>query len=269
MESQVREKDVCRVLDAGQQSESESENVDNCATSSENEGKVREEDACRVLDAGQQSEGDSENQETRATNGKNNGAPWETQMKTIDRGVRACGSGELNGSFASDSSEDSATESGDVGSCPGEKVCVAADAGAGKSYLARAIVFWAVLKNYFVLVLSPTGMGAMNLCGSTIHRFLGLKVRQAGSWRDILNLETMTKSTMYLIQSACGIIVDEFQAGVVHVFDALDQACQYAKNNGEPYGGLWVWFFGDPQQRLPVIALEARARVHNFFFYKK
>lgn len=56
----------------------------------------------------------------------------------------------------------------------GRNVFVTGNGGTGKSYLVNGIIDWAKASGLGIIVCAPTGIAALNVGGSTIHRTLGI-----------------------------------------------------------------------------------------------
>jgi ATP-dependent exoDNAse (exonuclease V) alpha subunit len=126
----------------------------------------------------------------------------------------------------------------------GRNLLIHGKAGTGKSTMLRNIVD----KIPNSVVLSPTGIAALNVGGQTIHSFFGFslgymqKQQVRGCTRQIPILE---KSPL--------LIIDEISMVRSDIFDAINISLQKALGNIWPFGGIQVLLFGDTGQLPPVV----------------
>lgn len=130
-------------------------------------------------------------------------------------------------------------------------------AGTGKSTFLNYIR--ANLAKNFV-VLSPTGIAAVNIGGQTIHSFCNFnpntdleKARKKG--------KRQKKSK--LIKKLEMLVIDEISMVRADLLDMLDAFLREAKQNIKPFGGLQMVFIGDLYQLPPVLKKE-----NEEFFYQ-
>ncbi len=129
---------------------------------------------------------------------------------------------------------------------------VNADAGAGKSTVAMAVLLYICTLCRFALVLSPTGIAAMNLGGRTVHKFLNLKIDSSlwANWWDFLEISKIPYASVEAARQAVAVFVDEVQAAYSSTLDALDHFLRFVKRIDLPFGGLPCFLFGDGKQKL-------------------
>ena len=120
-------------------------------------------------------------------------------------------------------------------------------AGTGKSVLVKAI---ARLGN--TLVAAPSGIAALSVNGSTIHRSFGfpIGVLQASA------LEPLRYDTRKILQQVKRIVLDEVSMIRADLLDAIDARLRDARETAEPFGGVQVIMVGDPFQLPPVATRE-------------
>lgn len=132
-------------------------------------------------------------------------------------------------------------------------------AGTGKS----------TLLNYFrfktqkqLIVLSPTGVGAVNIAGETIHSFFhflpNITIEEA---RKIA--KKFFKSKIY--QELEMIIIDEVSMVRADLLDCVDEFLKITRRNKKPFGGIKMAFFGDLYQLPPVLKGEERRAFNNLY----
>lgn len=142
----------------------------------------------------------------------------------------------------------------------GENVYLAGLGGTGKSYLLEKIIRWARGLDKNVLISAPTGIAALNIGGSTIHRVLGIRPDatleiKSNPWVD-------RDSLLY----ACDLmIVDEISMCRLDLFDylskALEKAALLRAEDDLPKCQLLV--VGDFGQLPPVVTKEDRQALNK------
>lgn len=122
-------------------------------------------------------------------------------------------------------------------------------AGTGKSTILRAIT----AKYPNSVILSPTGIAALNVGGQTIHSFFGLgfgylqpkDVRACARHRSVLEKKPL-------------IIIDEVSMVRSDVFTAIDISLRKTLGSQRPFAGLQVVLVGDTGQLPPVVVTNER-----------
>lgn len=135
--------------------------------------------------------------------------------------------------------------------CP-KRVAVQGKAGSGKSTIIKEIVrrVSSSLGIEAIRVCAPTGAAAINIEGSTIHSLLHLPLC-ANRFRS-LNGEARTKYQSEL-RTLKFIIIDEMSmigARMLYMIERRLREIQPEVN--EPFGGIFVYLFGDFRQLPPV-----------------
>lgn len=132
-------------------------------------------------------------------------------------------------------------------------------AGTGKS----------TLLNYFryqtqkrLAVLSPTGVGAVNIAGETIHAFFhffpNITIEEAKK-----TARRFLKNRIY--QELEMIIIDEISMTRADLLDCVDEFLKIIRRNKESFGGIKMAFFGDLYQLPPVLQSEERQAFINLY----
>ncbi|MBC8555526.1 MAG: AAA family ATPase [Candidatus Brocadiales bacterium] len=119
---------------------------------------------------------------------------------------------------------------------------VAGKAGSGKSSFLR---YFRARKENSVL-LSPTGVSALNTFGETIHSFFELPLTALAP--DSFDLVRKPKYKNLAI-----LLIDEISMVRADVLDAIDKILKYNKNPALPFGGTMVVFSGDVAQLPPIV----------------
>ena len=131
-------------------------------------------------------------------------------------------------------------------------------AGTGKSTFLRR--FSEEAQKRFV-VLSPTGVAAMNVKGQTIHSFFGLSYGVQGP----NNYGSIDKDRIELLNKIDTIIIDEVSMVRCDMVDVMDRMLRRHRNDPHPFGGVQVVFVGDLFQLPPVINMADKALLRKFY----
>lgn len=108
-----------------------------------------------------------------------------------------------------------------------------------------------------VVVLSPTGISALNIQGQTIHSFFQFAPILLSA-KDV----HINKRISRIIKAVEVIIIDEISMVRADVLDAVDLSLKLHRKNGLPFGGVQMIFFGDLFQLPPVLS---SAEEHHYF----
>ena len=137
----------------------------------------------------------------------------------------------------------------------GRNVCITGLGGTGKSYVLEKIIEWAKASEIKTLVCAPTGIAALNIGGTTIHRVLKITP-------DKLKNPNFKPSVRKgsLIAECDLMIVDEISMCRMDLFDCLSdtlkRAARIRAKAGRPCCQLVV--VGDFCQLSPVISNDDR-----------
>lgn len=136
-------------------------------------------------------------------------------------------------------------------------VFVTGNAGVGKSLLIK--YFRAKTKKKYV-VLSFTGLAALNVDGQTIHSFFkfGLGMLDRRSIRFNIDM----KDVLMAIDT---IIIDEVSMARADIIDAINYSLKMHRNSQEPFGGVQMIFVGDLYQLSPVVDKAVSTIYYNFY----
>lgn len=137
----------------------------------------------------------------------------------------------------------------------GQNVYLSGLGGTGKSFVLKKIIDRARSEEKNVIVCAPTGIAALNVGGSTIHRVLGIRPGRTLQAKA----DPFIKDDSPLL--ACDLmIVDEISMCRVDLFDyltaALQKAAKLRKKSGRPPCQMMV--VGDFCQLPPVIQREEK-----------
>src|SRR5208283_2007452 len=130
----------------------------------------------------------------------------------------------------------------------GEHMFITGKAGTGKSTLLQYFR-QKTAKN--VAILAPTGVAAINIKGQTIHSFFNFKPDVTPeSVGDI----PVRKRKRKLYQELNAVIIDEVSMVRADLMDCIDIFLRlYGPDEGRPFGGIQMIFFGDLFQLPPVV----------------
>src|SRR5687768_6785593 len=119
-------------------------------------------------------------------------------------------------------------------------------AGTGKSTLLQLFKKTTHKK---IVVLSPTGISALNVQGQTIHSFFQFAPKLLVPHELFVN-----RRLVHLLKTVEVIIIDEVSMVRADVMDAIDISLRIHRRSAEPFGGVQMLFFGDLFQLPPVVA---------------
>ncbi len=151
-------------------------------------------------------------------------------------------------------------------------------AGTGKSTFLRYIAANTKKKH---VVLAPTGIAAINTCGSTLHSFFKLPFYpllpndSKYSVRNLRNTMKYNSEKIKLLREVELIIIDEISMVRADIIDFIDKILRvYNRNMREPFGGKQLLLVGDIYQLEPVVKEDDRKLLmpfysSNFFFDAK
>lgn len=145
-------------------------------------------------------------------------------------------------------------------------VLITGKAGTGKSTLLRHFVSTTRKK---CVVLSPTGIAAINAGGQTIHSFFGLPTRPLLPQDEDIHQYNKHHPKFKIINKMDTLIIDEVSMLRADIIDAIDHSLRI--NGGNPYkpfGGKQVVFFGDVFQLEPVVQNSEVERMLFQEYYK-
>jgi len=127
-----------------------------------------------------------------------------------------------------------------------EHFFITGKAGTGKSTLLQ---LFRKTTHKKIVVLSPTGISALNVQGQTIHSFFQFAPKLLVS-RELFVIRRLVS----LLKAVDIIIIDEVSMVRADIMDAIDFSLRLHRQSSEPFGGVQMLFFGDLFQLPPVVA---------------
>ena len=127
-----------------------------------------------------------------------------------------------------------------------EHFFVTGKAGTGKSTLLQ---LYRKTTHKKIVVLSPTGISALNVQGQTIHSFFLFPPKLLVPHELYIN-----KRLISLLKAVETIIIDEVSMVRADVMDAIDASLRMHRRSTEPFGGVQMILFGDLFQLPPVVS---------------
>jgi ATP-dependent exoDNAse (exonuclease V) alpha subunit len=130
-----------------------------------------------------------------------------------------------------------------------DSVVVTGVAGCGKSTIIR---HWlSLLGGACTMLLAPTGVAALNVGGSTIHRAFGFRPNMD---MDNPHISIKVRSTLHSVQT---IVIDEISMVRADMLHAMDIVLRSVKRKRDvPFGGVRMIMVGDFYQLPPVVRRE-------------
>ena len=141
----------------------------------------------------------------------------------------------------------------------GHNVFATGPAGTGKSFIIETLE--QMKKNGGAktnVIVSPTGIAALNVGGVTTHSFFKLPIGyldKAARRKHIIKSfpERHIEKVRDMMKKIGILIIDEVSMLRADSFCAMDETCRYILNSNLPFGGLKLCIFGDFYQIPPVL----------------
>jgi ATP-dependent DNA helicase PIF1 len=133
-----------------------------------------------------------------------------------------------------------------------QHVFLTGKAGTGKSTLLG--VFREETKKN-VVILAPTGIAALNVCGATIHSFFKFKPNITP---DDAKAHAMKWKKKRMFKKTDTFIIDEVSMVRADLLDCIDSFLRTLLNKDVPFGGKQMVFIGDLYQLAPVVTTQEK-----------
>jgi DNA helicase IV/energy-coupling factor transporter ATP-binding protein EcfA2 len=150
----------------------------------------------------------------------------------------------------------------------GKNVFITGNAGTGKSTLLTYLRQNVLPED--TAVAAPTGVGAINVGGVTLHRLCSFPMEVTFEYVASEQYQPKARDAMKAMKV---LIIDEVSMVRADMMDYVDQALRrYGNKKGEPFGGAQLILIGDLAQLPPVVAkLDERefleSRYNSEFFF--
>lgn len=131
-------------------------------------------------------------------------------------------------------------------------------AGTGKSTLLQ---LFRKTTHKKVVVLSPTGISALNVQGQTIHSFFQFAPKLLVPKELFL-----IRRLVHLLKAVEVIIIDEVSMVRADVLDAIDHSLRMHRNIHLPFGGVQMLFIGDLFQLPPVLSSQEEKEYFRTYY---
>lgn len=131
----------------------------------------------------------------------------------------------------------------------GVNVFITGPGGVGKSVLVNKI---RELYDSSTIFLSPTGVAALNIKGSTIHRQFKFPLGLLDDAR-CKHVHQSVEDLFRDKETIKRIVIDEISMVRADLFTAIDQNLQRARRSRKPFGGIQIIVVGDFFQLPPVL----------------
>ncbi len=132
----------------------------------------------------------------------------------------------------------------------GKSIFITGRAGTGKSTLLTYLREEVLHDNY--VVVAPTGVAAINVGGSTIHKYFGFLPDITFQHIESPEYHPRNQKIMKNLRT---LIIDEISMVRADLLDCVDKALRrYGPKPTKPFGGVQVIFVGDLFQLSPIVA---------------
>lgn len=165
-----------------------------------------------------------------------------------------------------------------------ENFFITGPGGTGKTWLVKSLEkTWKKIDTKYVL-LTPTGVAAVNIGGQTIHRFFSIGL--ANGTKEQLLIRCRKMGGYNKIMPLQIIVIDEISMVSSELLDIIDYICQQIRKCPEPFGGIRMIFTGDfcqlkcvqgtfcfssslwKELKLQVIQLDQPKRFNDLSYWK-
>jgi len=133
----------------------------------------------------------------------------------------------------------------------GANTFLSGSAGSGKSYLVAVVARTFREMGKVVAITATTGISALLIGGSTIHRWSGIKLGELNA-HELLSRVRKNSKAKKNWRTCDVLIIDEISMMPPNLFDKLEFIGRAIKGNNKPFGGIQLLIVGDGFQLPPV-----------------
>ncbi len=139
----------------------------------------------------------------------------------------------------------------------GKNILITGQAGVGKTFILNELLDFLKENEYNVGLAGSTGVAAINIQGTTIHRMLGInKCSSIDEFETLMNSEPALKSVFWSrvkeIKDLKILVIDEVSMIGASLLELMDHVLKKATKVKEPFGGKQIIFSGDFLQLPPI-----------------
>lgn len=142
----------------------------------------------------------------------------------------------------------------------GKNVFLTGKAGTGKSFVTDIFTEWAESEKKKILICAPTGIAALNIGGSTIHRAFKLPIDYVKSSGHLFS----SRESMEILEKADIVLIDEVSMLRADTFSHVEYKLRDSMfENNNAFGGKQIIVVGDFYQLPPVVKREEKTDLFN------
>ena len=142
-----------------------------------------------------------------------------------------------------------------------QSVFITGRAGTGKSTLLTYLIQEVLKDNY--VVVAPTGVAAINVGGSTIHKFFGFL---PDITFEHIESPDYHPRNMGIMKNLKTLIIDEISMVRADLLDCVDKALRrYGPKPTKPFGGVQVILVGDLFQLTPIVTTSEQEFLYSHY----
>ena len=123
--------------------------------------------------------------------------------------------------------------------------------GVGKSFFIKEIKAKCIERNINIFLTAATGVAALNIGGTTVHRFFGIGLGKG----DIMNIIGLVRNKPLVVKEIIKteiLVIDEVSMISAELLTIIDIVARYFKEKDKPFGNIQIIFVGDLYQLPPV-----------------
>lgn len=132
-----------------------------------------------------------------------------------------------------------------------ENILLIGPGGSGKSYLIKEMTRVYRDRGRIIETTAATGIAAININGTTLHRFFGIGLGQ-GTPEQLIGSIRKNKPALKRIKTTQILVIDEISMVGAVLFNKLNSIAKFVRKNDKPFGGMRLILAGDFLQLCPV-----------------